>query len=57
MKKNTLLNKLIDEIDLIDKYAFSTGKANSLVMKNKFDKSLALHRTRAFKIIDLLRNL
>ncbi len=54
MKKDTLLNKLIDEIDLIDEYAFLSGR---VIHSVKFDKSLALHKTRAFKIIDLLRNL
>ena len=53
-KKIKLLNNLIDEIGLVEKYAINHGVKPYL---RGFDRSLALHKTKAFKIIDTLINL
>ena len=55
--KDKLLNKLIDEIEYIENAAYWQGIwVDNPKRANCYDKRLALHKTKAFKIIDKLRN-
>jgi hypothetical protein len=52
--KDKLLNKLIDEIQLVSMYGIYHGLEP---YKITHDKKLALHKTKAFEIIEKLRKL
>jgi len=55
MNTNKLLNSLIDEIGEIEMSAYSMGSfQNNLKEKNRCDKRLARHKTKAFAIINKL---
>lgn len=53
--KDKLLNSLTDEIGFIEDYAYKQGFTRKLKVSNQYDKSLANHKTKAFKIINELR--
>lgn len=52
-----LLNKLIDEIDMIEDLAFQTGQVRNFITFARYDRKLAKHKTKALQIIEKLRKL
>lgn len=57
MNKDKLLNQLIDLIGDIEVNAFESGRTKNITMYGVYDKQLARHKTKAFKIIDKLGKL